>query len=39
LSELEEVELGNVEAYVDLYWIGSNDIDTWLSTCFSDLKV
>ena len=39
LSEVAEVELEEVEACVDLYWIRCDDIDTWLSTCFLDLKV
>jgi len=39
LSELEGVELEEVDTYVGLCWIGFDGIDTWLSTYFYDLNV
>jgi len=39
LSELEGIELEEVDASVLLCWIGVDGIDTLLSTYFPDLNV
>jgi len=38
-SDLKELGLDEVNAYVWLYWMGLDGVDTWLSTFFPDLNV